>query len=431
MKDYEAVMNKLMGALRQLENTPSTRDKKQLIAQYYADLPEFKLVLLYALDPYRKFGINRWPSLLPADEGTGNWFDILYFLKAAVLRDTTPLNTVAWLKLLADKLSGEGRELLKRIVLKDLRCGVGSTLVNSVIPGLIPEFGLQLATPLEEHHVGKLAAEEQVFAQPKLNGDRVVAICPPNTMPELFSRKGHVLLNYTEIAKVLYFLQKKLAPKGIVFDGEVIQGNFFKTRSVKKLAGNEALDAKYYIFDCVPYVDWRKGETEIFSVRNKQLREIAQDEGWQTSGKLERVGTQKLIDISMPALEVLRDKLIEQGYEGLMIRPDLPYNFKTRSSIYKLKKMDTMDCVIMEVLPGEAGKKHQHHAGSMLVELPNGQTCKTGLRLGDVARDKLWAKRSKFVGLVAEISYQDKTVNKSGQYKLQFPVFVKIRKDKS
>jgi ATP-dependent DNA ligase len=122
---------------------------------------------------------------------------------------------------------------------------------------------------------------------------------------------------------------------------------------------------------------------------------------------------------------------MQQGYEGLIVRPNVGYNFDTRSSLFKLKKMDTEDCTLVEVLPGEEGKKHAHHAGRVLIELPWGGTCKAGLKMTDAQRDELWANRKKFVGMTVEVAYQEKTVNQDNEPKLQFPVMIGFREDKS
>ena len=80
----------------------------------------------------------------------------------------------------------------------------------------------------------------------------------------------------------------------------------------------------------------------------------------------------------------------------------------------------------------EEGKKHAHHAGAVLVRLDDGETlCKAGLKLKDPERDEMWANRALYAGKMCEVSYQDMTRNLQGVPKLQFPVYKRLREDKS
>ncbi len=437
MIDHTHTAPKLMEALRQLENTTSTTEKRQLLARFDKQLPEFRSMLVYALDPYKRYGVARFPTGSGRTDGTNTWHDIYYFLDCAAQGDMSGSQLTRYLLKVSENMNSNTRELFRRIMLKDLRCGVGATLVNSVMPGLIPQFSCMLAETLEERHIKRLQVAGKVYGQPKMNGDRAVTVIPDaNTFPEMLSRKGFPLHNYQTIARALSELRRIAKREGIVFDGEAIVGDFWKTRGTKKLAGNEAEGAVLHVFDCVEYDQWKRGETDNFSVRAKLLKELSSLPFWEACGVLSRVPTMLLKDVTWDGLSALRDQLITSGYEGLIIRLDLGYDFSSsaRNNMYKHKKMDTLDCVILEVLPGEADKKLADTAAKLKIELPNGQECLAGMGKGlnRAALDKLWRLRGRYVGLVAEISYQEKTVNESGEWRLQFPKFTGVvRQDKS
>ncbi len=419
----------------QLSDLSRTSDKMDFLRQSGKDCPEFKEVLFYALNPYKKFYLTKMLSSKyeRPPEGTKTWDDVKWHLDRLSNRVITGKTAEEATAKLNKKLSVHEYKMLLKILNKDLRCGVGAVLVNKVWPGLIPEFGLMLCDPLQENHLGKLR-KHRCYHQAKKNGDRCVVICRLDGTPEVYSRKGHLLHNYTEVAEALQTVTNSIRVS-MVWDGEVIRGDFFKTRSTKKLAGNDVKDAKFYCFDCVQLEQWETGRTDRFSKRLSELRGISKQDIWEEQGCLVRVPTFLLKDEdkSMEYLEQLRDSYMDDlKEEGVIIRLDEPYNFKTRSSCFKFKRMDTMDCTLMEVLPGEEGKKHEHHAGSVMVELDNGQLCKAGLKLDDKERDELWKHRKEKVGMTVEIAYQEKTVNQQGEYKLQFPVFTGVfREDKS
>jgi hypothetical protein len=70
-------------------------------------------------------------------------------------------------------------------------------------------------------------------------------------------------------------------------------------------------------------------------------------------------------------------------------------------------------------------------AGSVRVELEDGESCCVGIEGSVEYRKHLWKRRSQVVGLVGEVHYQSRTVNLDGTPRLQFGVLKKIREDKS
>lgn len=420
--------------LEQLSDLTRTTDKMDFLKKH-EDTPYFTQVIWYALNPYRKYYLTKVPSSTQArpPEGTKTWDELEYILTRLTERTLTGKAALVAVEKFSAKLAPAEYKVFHKILNKDLRCGVGTVLVNKVWPDYIPTFGLMLCTPLEAAHIKKLK-KHKCYHQPKKNGDRGVVICKLGAEPEMLSRKGFPMLNYGECTRALQAITEALRVS-MVWDGEVIRGgSFFATRGTKKLEGNEVTDGVFHCFDAVTLDQWEKGKTDTFSERLKMLRDISKQECWTSQPVVTRVPTFLLKDEdkTMEGLDAIRDAYIERGEEGEIIRIDEPYNFLTRSSCYKHKKMDNMDCTVLEVLPGEEGKKHEHHAGALLVELDNGQPCKAGLRASDKRRDELWATRGELVGMTVEIEYQEKTVNKAGVYKLQFPVWTGIiREDKS
>lgn len=432
-------LSRLTGVLRLLENTSDLRGKRSILLSKAMDMPELKSVLLYALDPYRKYGIQQFPSPLEvksAPKTMASWYDIVEFLNNCRLIWSGNVRIEELHKLIR-KLDSNDRELLRRIVLKDLRCGVGATLVNSVFEQLIPEFGVMLASPLEERHLKAWQHNKvKLYGQPKENGDRLIVMVNRDFKVESYTRNGHICHNYRHIESSLSMICQQSQVfttfrEGVVFDGEVIHGDFWGTRGVKKLPGNNATNAMYHAFDLVGLEEWRKNTSSKFSIRNFNLKRMSNEPMFQQRDNVAKVPTFVLGEYTMDSMDAYRDTLVKQRKEGLIIRPDLLYNYKTRSSLFKHKKVETGDFTIVEVLAGEKGKKHEHHAGRIVVELEDGVTCKAGLSLSDAERDALWERRNEVVGMVAEVEYAEMTQSKTGPPKLWHPVFKRIREDKS
>lgn len=422
-------------ALTQLGAVSSVSEKVDLLTKYGRQIPEFKDILVYALDPYRKYGIKTLPApqayegrqTLVADPGA--WSYLRGQLDALSTRAMTGGQAKTALAHLLSRLDSPTRQVLQKVLLKDLRCGVGATLVNRVFPGLVPEFGIMLATPLEQKHLKKLQAQRWVYFQAKKNGDRSAHIIDPDT-PAAYSRKGHPQMNYGHITDALTELCRS---RGIdmVFDGEVINTDFWGTRKVKKLAGHQASSAVLHVFDVVELSQWMCQHTAPYGERRRTLKRLFHE---VTEGMpIVRVPSFKVAgsDVTWELLEAYRNKFMEMGEEGLMIRLDEPYNFKTRSSLFKFKDMKEEDFMIMEVRQGEEGKKYEHVAAKILVDLGNGDSCEVGLK-GDMAfRKWLWENRNQVSGSMCEVHFQDWTENEKGEPALQFGVMHKLRFDKS
>lgn len=429
-----ATTHRLAQILRNLEHCTSTSEKMQIIQDNGDTLPAFKELLQYALDPYKKYGFKVLPAPKPLEgrhamvADPNRWDYLKTQLDGMARKDLTGNAAKEAMAHLLHRLDAPTRLVFQRIVLKDLRCGVGATLVNKVFPGLVPEFGIMLATPLEEKHLKKLQAKKKIYMQAKKNGDRCVVMV--NASPAAYSRKGHQQHNYQHIVDACVELCN-IVGQDLVFDGEVINGDFWGTRSVKKKAGNNADGAIYHIFDVIPLDQWNQGVTAPYGERRSTLKRIMHR--CPEDFPLKRVPSHPIAGTAATweELQQWRGTFMELGEEGLIIRLDEPYNFKTRSSLFKFKQMIEEDFMILEIREGEEGKKYEGMAAKILVDLGNGESCEVGLK-GDIAyREHLWNNRNKYVGLMCEVHYQEKTKNQQGTEELQFGVMHRIREDKS
>lgn len=423
--------HRLAQILRNLENSPSLTDKMTILQDNGETLPAFREMLVYALDPYKKYGFKTLPA--PAKDGKtlafdpNSWTYLTRVFDSLINSGKNTNEMKTKLGQLLGQLDGPTKLVVQRVILKDLRCGVGATLVNKVLPGLIPEFGVMLATPLEERHIKKLL-QQKVYAQAKKNGDRCIVIC--DDTPAAYSRRGHLQPNYQHIVDACVALCHDLG-KQYVFDGEVINGDFWGTRTVKKKAGNNADNAKLHVFDIVPLDQWVSGHTSPFSERRRTLKRVFHN--YPKDGALIRIPSHviQVGEATWDNLVEWRNNFMEQGEEGLILRLDVPYNFKTRSSLFKFKDMKEGDFTIVDVLQGEEDKKYANVAAKVVVDIGNGDTCEVGIK-GDMNfRHHFLKSKKRYIGMVCEVHYQDWTENEAGKPALQFGVMHRIREDKS
>ncbi|NBR62469.1 MAG: ATP-dependent DNA ligase, partial [Actinobacteria bacterium] len=115
----------------------------------------------------------------------------------------------------------------RRILIKDMRCGVSEKTVNKAVerdfPNFrIPVFGCQLAHD-SVNHESKLSGRKLV--EVKLDGVRVITVVHPDGRVDQFSRNGKELVNFSHIKSQFHAVAEHL-PEAMVFDGEVMSSSF-------------------------------------------------------------------------------------------------------------------------------------------------------------------------------------------------------------
>ena len=108
-------------------DTESSRQEKENIISKYKEDKEFEKVVLYALDPYKKFkvtSIEYIPNQITKESDNEKIFNFLDFLnskKAATNEDKLHLSFIS-------SLDKETVEVVNRIISKDLKCGASSKI---------------------------------------------------------------------------------------------------------------------------------------------------------------------------------------------------------------------------------------------------------------------------------------------------------------
>jgi DNA ligase-1 len=101
----------------------------------------------------------------------------------------------------------------------------------------------------------------------------------------------------------------------------------------------------------------------------------------------------------------------------------MPYCFGRSDAVVKVKAFNDVDLRVTGFLEGRG--RHKGSLGAILVNF-NGVKVRVGSGFGDTDRAEVWADKEKFLGMTAEIRYQEITPDGS----LRFPTFVCWRTDK-
>jgi DNA ligase-1 len=311
---------------------------------------------------------------------------------------------------------GDG-EVLRRILKKDLRCGIGSKLVNAAWPGTIADFPLQLAAK----DVSR--AEYPSYIEPKRDGMRAIAIVVGDTADSVsfFSRGGRPIDTMYSAAQSIV---SAFSP-GLVLDGEASGGETFEDSlsSVKRGRARADKPVTYTVFDVMSLAEFQnRGCCSVFEERRARL-----DRAQRLLDKL------KITDVRTSEYAIVADQkearkyhdaCVERNFEGAMLKkPRGTYDFKRTDSWIKMKIADTEDLMIVGVKPGKG-----RNAGKLgaLVLIRDGVKCNCGTGMSDKERVHLWKIRETLPGKIAEVKFMRITT----KGRAREPRLVKIRDHK-
>ena len=418
--------------IRKLEQHNSRLDKEAIIRDAHEEgLPEFFEGITMALDALVTFGVKQVP-----------------------VRDDTPGQGLAWetfvelaMNLAGRKLTGHAardaielamsaatteqwNDWYRRILIKDLRCGVSEKTVNKVVPGTVPVFTCALAHDSLKHEK-KMRGKKQI--EIKLDGVRVITIIRGNKV-EMFSRNGKQFHNFGHIIEELeQVLETNPAPYPLMLDGEVMSANFQDLmKQVHRKDNVQNNDAVLHLFDMAPLKDFmtggwdkpqsfRSAAVKAWVEQHKAVLEHVTALDWETVDLDTQEGQDRFVALNKAA--------VDGGYEGVMIKDvDAPYECKRTHAWLKAKPFIEVTLEVVDVEEGTGRNKGRLGALVCRGE-DDGRMVQVNCGSGysDSDRDDFWNGRSDLIGQLVEVRADAITQNQDGTYSLRFPRFKTFR----
>ena len=419
--------------IRQLEIHNSRLNKEDIIrAAHEEGLPEFFEGLKMALDPLVTFGVKQVPERKNMEPGQGlAWETFVELSMRLASRDLTGHAARDAIELaMSVATDQQWNDWYRRILIKDLRCGVSDKTVNKVVPNCIPVFTCQLAHD-SANHEKKMIGKKQI--EIKLDGVRVITVIRGNKV-EMFSRNGKQFHNFGHIiAEIEKVLEDYPAPYPLVLDGEVMSANFQDLmKQVHRKDNVSANDAVLHLFDTVPLgcfmngvwdkpQHFRSEMVKYWVEEHKDVLKHVQALDWETVDLSTPEGEKRFVELNKAA--------VDGGYEGVMIKDvDAPYECKRSHAWLKAKPFIE---VTLEVIGYEAGTGRNIGRLGALVCSGNDDgkqiTVNVGSGFSDRDRDDFWSAGDNLIGQLVEVRADAITQNQDGTYSLRFPRFKTFR----
>ena len=429
--------------IKDLESSDSRLHKEKVIEKalmaaklgsYNAQCFLFNCFLAY--NPFYTYGVKKVSESHGLSGRDNNW--VAFWALCEGLRTRSITGNAAKLAIDAvmnDFDSNEWNMVCRRVLIKDLRCGISEKTLNKVLGRTewrIPVFTCQLAQD-SEGSAQKLTGVKRLEC--KLDGVRVLAALTPNSVT-LYSRNGKVFENFAAIELALNeqfgAIKSVLNQANVILDGEIV-GESFQTlmRQAHRKSNANTTGMKYHIFDFVPTAAFTKGIYALsLEDRIQKLQELS--DRFQDTDCL-RIMPGLLVDLdSAEGHDVMRrfaQDVVQGGFEGIMIKDtQAPYKCSRNSSWLKWKPTITVDLTIKGFEVGTG--RNQGRLGAIICEgVDNGRNISVNVGSGfsDSDRDSYYANRDTLLGNVVEIEADAITQNQDGSYSLRFPRFVRFR----
>ncbi len=417
----------------QLELHPSRLDKERIILEAMEEgLDDFFEGIRMALDPLVTFGVKMVPEKKDEKSQSYSWTDFHKLAKKLIKRELTGhAARDAILTAMASSKKAEWNGFYRRVLIKDLRCGVSEKTINKIAKKFpkyaIPIFSCPLAHD-SANHEKKMKGKKQI--EIKLDGVRVLTIIRQNKV-EMFSRNGKQFHNFGHIiSEIKNVIKENPTPYDLVLDGEVMSANFQDLmKQVHRKDGKQTKDAVLHLFDLCPLKNFQKGRWETH-----QTERSLQVKKWvaKHSTLLKHIQTLEWEQVDLDSIEgqkrfvELNKSAVEGGYEGVMIKdPDAIYECKRTHSWLKAKPFIEVTLKVVSVEEGTGRNKGR--LGAILVEGEDDGyeyrlSCGSGF--SDTQREEYWTKRNNLVGQLVEIRADAKTKSKDAiTFSLRFPRF--------
>jgi DNA ligase-1 len=402
-----------------LERDNSRLYKEDMLSQYIDDEGLVK-GLLYCLDNMITFGVADIPY--SDTQGEGITADEFYHLADQLKNRELTGNAArdAILSLSLQSTIDQWNDWYRRILIKDLRCGVSLKTVNNVKKGTIPVFTCMLAHS-GDNNPKKITGD--CVVEYKYDGVRAIIIVE-NSNATIYSRNGKQLKNFPHIEEA--FSNKMF--DDLVFDGEVMSADFQTLmKQVHRKEGAETTDAYFALFDFIPLDEFKTAKSSLPLIKRKELLKGFERSEYFKDCIVLTDYTVLNIEDDADKFKAINNTAIEEGYEGIMVKPVNGYYECKRS--YGWLKMKPYIEVTLTVIDIEEGTgKNEGSTGALVCEgTDEGKLIKVnvGTGLSDANRDDIWNNRDAVLGQLVEVRADVVTISQDSEevYSLRFPRF--------
>ncbi len=401
----------------------SSLNAKKTIINAYGKNPFIKSALVYALDPYKKYYVTSKTCKKNVDICDMNKIHDSIFTLLNDLNDRvyTGHDAIAMVNafILQHK---EYEDLIFSIIDRNLEIRASESVINKVIPNLIPTFDVALANKFDPKRVDW---NDVWFASRKLDGVRCITIVDYQGNVKCYSRQGNEFTTLQVVKDAI----KELGVIGVVFDGEIClmdkDGNedFQGIMKQIKRKDHTIQSPKYVMFDYLTLKEFDAKISEIpLVVRIARFAKLDTKIADQDSLSV----LEQIVVSDDDHFASLKSKAEDKGFEGVMLRKNVGYEGKRSQNLLKVKKfydaeykVESIDFEDHRII--RDGKEEVVRMMAQAYINHKGHEVKVGSGWNQEQRLKYEANPNLIIGKTITVQYFEETKNQQGGLSLRFP----------
>lgn len=416
LKDLQEFVN--------VSNEQNANLHKLKTIQDFKDNDDVKTMLVYTYDTFRQYGITSKNCKKRSDlvAGINHYECITDLLDALSTRSITGHTAIkAYNRFVEDH--GEYENLLWNIIDRNLKTRSTISMINKVLPELIPTFDVVLAQSYDEKTKKKVNWKDNWYMSRKLDGVRCLCIIDDLGDAKFYSRAGKEFKTLGKLSSEL----SGLGLSNVVLDGEVCvmdeDGNEDFQGVIKQIKRKDYSmpNPKYILFDYLTLDDFRRKESDvILSERLKNLDVL---------DTLKSPNLTKLKQILVDGDETLQsyvDDAAKYNWEGLMLRKDVSYEGKRTKDLLKVKKFFDAEYTVIDmehdfnrvIVDGE--EVEEMMLRNVVIE-HKGNRVSVGSGFSHEQKRHFYANPEMIMGKTINVQYFEETTNQNGTHSLRFP----------
>jgi len=421
--------------IAKLEADNSRLAKEAVLAEAMTEgLDEFFEGVRWCLDKLHTFGVKQVPESDVDGQGL-SWANFSELADALYRRTLTGHAARDAIKLAMDVATrAQWNGFYRRILIKDLRCGVSEKTVNTVAKKskkpeyAVPVFEVMLAHD-GQNHESKITGKKLV--EPKLDGVRVLTVVDYESRTvTMYTRNGKELVNFPHIVKAFEDNMDNWG-RSYCFDGEVVSSSFQALmKEVHRKENAQAQDARLMLFDIVPLTEFKAGSSVMGQKRRSAFLRENFSKLFADSGCIDIIAQREFnLDVFTDEIEFkdYNKQAVAAGYEGIMIK-DPNGKWEGKRSVAWLKQKPFIEVSLAVIETEEGTGRNVGKMGALVCEgTEDGKLIRVNVGSGftDKDRDEFW--QCKVDGQVIEVRADAITQNQDGTYSLRFPRFMRFR----
>lgn len=440
----------VFGIIKDLDSDSSKQHKVETLKNF-SHLPLLQAVLEAAYDPGISYYVAEkslekvFAQVTPKSNGQFGP-EVWTLLQDLSSRRLTGESALASIGIVASLLNKPSGELLKRILLKDLRCGIGDSTINKAIPGLIPVYPYMRCSLPASSNINKWDWSKGAISQEKADGMFANVDLNDDGSVVIRSRQGSVFP--AEQMVWLHDAVRQTLDRNTQTHGELVV--FDMNSSSQKplprevgngilnsiLSGGELLPNHQVVmmaWDQIPLDEAKpKGKYKVgYAARLTSL--VRQVSDIKTLSGSIRIIPTKLVKSRAEAFAHYKE-LLAAGKEGTVVKsPEAIWADGTSKDQVKFKLEVSVELEVKDFEAGTIGSKYESTLGALVCTSACGKLVVNVNGRGDAMRDEVWNNKLDWLGAIVTVKANAiMAPSEEGKpHSLFLPVFMERRLDKT